>query len=315
MLSARREDVAEGAGRRARRRARSSSRRTWPSREPPPTWPSAPADRPAGGQRRAARQRAARRASAPEEIDRAITVNLTAPAQLARALVPGMRERDKGHLVFIGSLNGRVATAGSSLYSATKFGLRGLGRGPARGSARHRGGRERGLAELRLRRGHVRRDRREAAAGVGTVTPQEVAEAVAIAVEDDKPEVNVAPLALRLGARAAELAPGTTAAIQRRLGARKIADEMAARPVDTSAERGSVARERVLARGRSQLLALRGEVRVEACPPRGRAPRGRCATARACGPRRSPRPARRAACGRRSCRRGAAEGSRPSCGA
>uniref|UniRef100_UPI0019D0ABA2 hypothetical protein n=1 Tax=Pseudomonas viridiflava TaxID=33069 RepID=UPI0019D0ABA2 len=57
--------------------------------------------------------------------------------------------------------------------------------------------------------------------------PHEVAKAVAIAVEDDKAEINVAPLALRLGARAYELAPGPSAAIQRRLGAHDIADKMA----------------------------------------------------------------------------------------
>ena len=41
-----------------------------------------------------------------------------------------MVERGAGHLVFISSLSGKVArNPGSSLYSATKFGLRGMALG------------------------------------------------------------------------------------------------------------------------------------------------------------------------------------------
>lgn len=162
-----------------------------------------------------------------EEIERAIRVNLTVPAQLAQALVPGMRERAAGHVVFIGSLNGRVATAGSALYSATKFGLRGL----AGGLREDLHGTDVGVSVVSPSfvsgAGMYADTGVKLPPGVGTVTPQEVALGVAIAVEDDKAEVNVAPLALRLGARAAELAPGPTAALQRALGSRKIADEMA----------------------------------------------------------------------------------------
>src|SRR5204862_240112 len=61
----------------------------------------------------------------PAEIERALDVNLRAPMQLTRALLPQMVERGQGHLVFVSSLAGKVASVGSSLYSATKFGLRG----------------------------------------------------------------------------------------------------------------------------------------------------------------------------------------------
>ncbi len=40
-----------------------------------------------------------------------------------------MVERGSGHLVFISSLSGKAANAGSSLYSATKFGMRGMALG------------------------------------------------------------------------------------------------------------------------------------------------------------------------------------------
>jgi len=162
-----------------------------------------------------------------EEIDRAIEVNLRVPAQLARALVPAMRERGSGHLVFIGSLNGRVATAGSSLYSATKFGLRGL----AGGLREDLHGTGVGVSVVSpsfvSEVGMYAETGVELPRGVRTVTADDVARAVIRAVERNRGEIDVAPLALRLGARAAELAPGPTAALQRKLGSHEIAAQMA----------------------------------------------------------------------------------------
>ena len=40
-----------------------------------------------------------------------------------------MIDRGHGHLVFISSLSGKVASPASSIYSATKFGLRGFALG------------------------------------------------------------------------------------------------------------------------------------------------------------------------------------------
>ena len=37
-----------------------------------------------------------------------------------------MLERGHGHVVFVSSLSGKVGIAGSGIYSATKFGLRGF---------------------------------------------------------------------------------------------------------------------------------------------------------------------------------------------
>src|SRR3954462_4418341 len=63
----------------------------------------------------------------PEEIDRALDVNLRAPMHLTRALLPAMAERGRGHFVYVSSLSGKVPAGGSSVYAATKFGLRGFG--------------------------------------------------------------------------------------------------------------------------------------------------------------------------------------------
>src|SRR5205823_4383564 len=61
-----------------------------------------------------------------EQLDRALEVNFRAPIAMAHQLVPQLVPRGSGALVFISSLSGLAATARSSLYNATKFGLRGF---------------------------------------------------------------------------------------------------------------------------------------------------------------------------------------------
>ena len=47
----------------------------------------------------------------PNEIERAIRVNLESPILLAHALMPGMTERGTGHLVFVSSIAGKTAAS------------------------------------------------------------------------------------------------------------------------------------------------------------------------------------------------------------
>jgi short-subunit dehydrogenase len=164
----------------------------------------------------------------PEQLDRAIDVNLRSPLQLTRLLLPGMLERRRGQLVFISSLSGKVATAGSALYSATKFGLRGLALGmreDLHGS---------GVGVTVVNPGFVRDAGMFAESGgklpsyVGTTTPERVAEAVATGIERNRAEIDVAPLSVRAGTRFAEIAPQMAASVQRRLGAADIAAKIAA---------------------------------------------------------------------------------------
>lgn len=157
-----------------------------------------------------------------ERIEANLDVNLRAPILQARALVPQMLERGSGHLVFIGSVSGIVATPGSTLYNATKFGIRGFAdalRQELHGT---------GVGVSNVEPGFVRdagmfvNSGMQLPAGVRMVTPQKVADAVARAITKNKGEIVVAPAELRLSARLGSVAPSVNAAIQRLAGAADI---------------------------------------------------------------------------------------------
>jgi short-subunit dehydrogenase len=153
-----------------------------------------------------------------DQIDRMLEVNLANPIAMTRALLPRFRERGSGHFVYVSSLSGKVASKGASLYSATKFGLRGFAgglRADLRGS---------GIGVSVVFPGFVRDAGMFADSGatlpwgVGTITPDAVANAVVKAIRADKAEMDVAPIVLRAGALIGSLAPGLSAAVQSRVG-------------------------------------------------------------------------------------------------
>jgi short-subunit dehydrogenase len=162
-----------------------------------------------------------------EEIDRALTVNLRAPILLAHALLPAMIARGAGHVVFVSSLSGKAASPGSSIYSATKFGLRGFTLGLREDLA------DTGVGASLVFPGFISGEGMFAKSGaklppfVGMRPPEAVARAVVAAIKRDRAEISVAPVSLRAGTALAGLFPGPVNALQRRLGARKIAEEMA----------------------------------------------------------------------------------------
>jgi short-subunit dehydrogenase len=57
---------------------------------------------------------------------RVVATNLLAPMMLTRALLPYLRALEKAQVLCIGSALGRIGLPGYSVYSATKFGLRGF---------------------------------------------------------------------------------------------------------------------------------------------------------------------------------------------
>ena len=164
----------------------------------------------------------------PEQIDRALDVNLRAPIMLAHRLAPGMVERGGGQLVFMGSLSGKSANGGGAMYSATKFGVRGFALSLRHDLADHN------VGVTTINPGFIRdagmfhESGAKLPPGVGTRTPADVARAVVRAIEEDPAEIDVAPIALKAGAALAALAPGVADVVTRRLEKRtRVAEQLA----------------------------------------------------------------------------------------
>lgn len=144
----------------------------------------------------------------PEQVTRALRVNLEAPMLMARALFPAMVDRGSGHLVFVSSLSGKVASPRSSIYNATKFGLRGFALGLRADLA------PKGIGVSLVSPGFVREAGMFADSGakpppgMGTTTPDRVAAATVRAIERDKAEIAVAPLPQRAMSHLGLLSPG-----------------------------------------------------------------------------------------------------------
>ncbi len=61
-----------------------------------------------------------------DDIRAEVAVNLVAPLLLARAVLPIMQAKGRGTIINVASVAGKVGTATSSIYNATKFGLDGF---------------------------------------------------------------------------------------------------------------------------------------------------------------------------------------------
>ena len=150
-----------------------------------------------------------------DQIDRAVAVNLRSAMVLANHFVPGMVERGGGHIVLLASMHSKLPTALVSVYNATKFGLRGFG------LALHQELAGTGVGVSVINPTFVRDAGMYAETGAkthplaGSVTPEQVADAIVKAILDNRSEIDVAPL----GARLAVAWPHLVGTLARRLGA------------------------------------------------------------------------------------------------
>lgn len=161
------------------------------------------------------------------EIEEAIRINLLAPAALVRAALPTMKGRGAGHVVFISSGAGLIATPGNgTVYTATKWGLRGLGlalRQELHGT---------GVGVSTIFPGPVRNAGMLADTGVtlprgfGTSCPEDVARAVAHAIEKDRAETTVASVGVRALVGVGALAPVLIGRLARLAGVGHVRDAM-----------------------------------------------------------------------------------------
>ena len=144
----------------------------------------------------------------PELLIRTLRVNLEAPMLLAQAVESQMLERGSGHMVFISSLSGKSATPLSSIYNATKFGLRGFALG-LRADLDPRGIGVSIVSPGTIREAGMYADSgAKPIPGLGTGSPKQVADAVVKVIEHNKVEIAVAPVRQRLLAHFALTSPG-----------------------------------------------------------------------------------------------------------
>ena len=158
-----------------------------------------------------------------DDIDVVIDVNLRGPIHLATRFAQSSIEQYRpGTVIFIGSLAGLAASPNSNLYNATKFGLRGFALSLREDLSPY------GIGVSIVEPGFIREagmfaeSGKQLPAGVRTNSPGDVARGVAAAIIDDRAEVFVAPVELRIAATLASVAPALSAWAQRKIGAAEI---------------------------------------------------------------------------------------------
>jgi short-subunit dehydrogenase len=156
-----------------------------------------------------------------------LDVNLRSPILLAKVLGERMLARGKGHIVFISSLSGKSTTPFSSLYNATKFGLRGFA------LALRADWEPRGVGVSCVNPGPIaeagmfHNAGAKLPSGINQRRPEDVAAAVVKAITRNKAEIDVADLVTKVGATLALLAPQTTSRLGKLMGADRIAQQVA----------------------------------------------------------------------------------------
>jgi len=146
-----------------------------------------------------------------------IGVDLLAPIELSRALLPAMVERRSGAVCFVSSVAGRAGVAGEAVYSAAKAALDTFAeslRAEATGSGVHVGVVVPGAVSTRF---FEKRGRPYGRERPKPVPPGAVADAVVRSVADNKAEVWV-PRWLRIAPTVRTLAPSVYRTLAPRFG-------------------------------------------------------------------------------------------------
>jgi short-subunit dehydrogenase len=129
-------------------------------------------------------------------ITREIEVNLCGTAIGMRLALPGMVERDRGHIVNISSMAGKMALPGGAVYSGSKFGVAALSRAVRA---------ELPTKKVRITTVFPATVRTEFQTGLsldgtGAMPPEKIAEQIVGALRHRRNEIAVPRLALALGA-------------------------------------------------------------------------------------------------------------------
>jgi short-subunit dehydrogenase len=160
-----------------------------------------------------------------EELTSTVDVNLTAPMLLTHRVVPGMLERGRGHVVFISSVAGKIGPAYNEPYGASKAGLIGLNQA-LRAEYRHA---PIGFSVIcpgfTAGDGMYQRMVEEGASSnrlMGETTTERVADRVAEAIREDRPETIESGSPMRPMLALAELSPRLAEWLTERAGGTEI---------------------------------------------------------------------------------------------
>lgn len=161
----------------------------------------------------------------PEELSSVVDINLTAPMLLTRAVLPGMLERGRGHVVFMSSVAGKAGPAYQAPYAASKAGLIGMTQslrgeyfdspvgfsvicpGFVAGDGMYQRMTEGGVSSNRI---------------MSHTTIEKVADQVVRAITEDRPEVIESGGPLRPMLALAQISPRMAERTMRRIGATEI---------------------------------------------------------------------------------------------
>ena len=162
-----------------------------------------------------------------EQIDRVLDVNLRSAIVLTRVIGERMLGRGEGHVVLISSLSGKSTTPVTSLYNATKFGLRGFA------LALRADWEPRGVGVSCVNPGPIAEAGMfvegggQLPPGVSQRSPEDVAAAVEKAIRQNKAEIDVADFITKAGATFGLVAPRTAARLGKLVGADRVARQLA----------------------------------------------------------------------------------------
>jgi short-subunit dehydrogenase len=166
-----------------------------------------------------------------DELSAITTLNLLAPMELIRVVLPGMTSRGRGHVVNIASIAGKAPMAYFSSYNATKYGLVGLTQ-----SLRFEYGDEPigfsaicpGFIHSVGMLGRVE-DEVDVPDSIGTMPAEAVGAAVVRAIVENKPEVIVTKRPIRPIILLAAVAPRWAIRLAERIKAGELARDYAAK--------------------------------------------------------------------------------------
>ncbi|MFY9587972.1 MAG: SDR family oxidoreductase [Actinomycetota bacterium] len=174
--------------------------------------------------------------TSPDRIEQIVQVNLIGPLWLTRLVLPSMIERRTGHICNISSLAGVTPVPHNAVYSSTKHGLVGMSRS-LRMELEEHGVEVSVVCPGFVEGGMFEKWGRPALKSAGSVTMEQVADAVLKAVTENKGEIVVTKGLGKIADVTFAAMPEFAAKMMKRVGGAKFLQEQARINAEKSAKR------------------------------------------------------------------------------